>query len=296
MSWVIYILLATFFFSLCVIVDKTIHTNKIKSVYTYAIILNIIYLFFIVGTTYVQRGTFIWGMGALYSAIAGCFWFVMWLFFWKALKGGEASRVSAVFFTQPIYAALFGVFFLHESLNINKWVGIVVIVCGAIMSSLGGESHKKEVKTAYIFALLAAVFSAGGNIIGKYAMASTPPLTVNCIAFYSTIPLYLLLLLDKNVLPEVNAALKDIKLITQFSVRAILGYTGIVFNMIAMGLGPISLVSAVGGSQPIMILAISLIASQLFPKHIHEELGRKTILPKLSALILTVAGVAMVSM
>jgi len=66
-------------------------------------------------------------------------------------------------------------------------------------------------------------------------------------------------------------------------------------NMTAMGLGIVSLVTAIGGSQPILILILSLIASALFPHVIHEELGRKAILPKLAALILTVAGVVMIS-
>lgn len=296
MSWTAAILLATFFFSLCVLADKFIHTNKIKSVYSYAILINAIYLIFIVITTYVQRGTFTLGSGAIYSGIAGCLWFFMWIFFWKALKVGEASRVSAIFFTQPIYASLFGMLFLQESLGLLKWIGIIVIVGGAIMSSLGGESHKKEVKTAYLFAFLAALFSATGNIISKYAMASLPPLTVNCIAFYSTIPLYIFLLKDKNVIPEIRATIKDIKLLMQFSVRGLLGYTGILLNMTAMGSGPISLVSAIGGSQPIMVLLISLILGAVFPKIIHEELGKKVLITKMIALVLTVTGVVLVSL
>jgi len=57
----------------------------------------------------------------------------------------------------------------------------------------------------------------------------------------------------------------------------------------------VSLVSAIGGAQPMVILVLSLIASALFPKLIHEELGKKALLPKLAALILTVVGVVMIS-
>lgn len=63
-----------------------------------------------------MRTTFTFSIGALYSVIAGLFWFIMWLFYWKALQKGEASRVSAVYFTVPIYSALIGMFFLHEVL------------------------------------------------------------------------------------------------------------------------------------------------------------------------------------
>ncbi len=296
MSWILYAFLANVLFAFTVIFDKFVNAKKIKSVYSFGIVLNAVYFVFILITTYFQRNTFVLGPSALYSVVAGILWFFMWIFFWKALQQGEASRVSAIFFTQPIYSALIGISFLHESLNFLKWVGIVVIVIGAILSSLGGESHKKEVRTAYLFALLAAVFSSVGNSVSKYAMNGLPPLTVNCIAFYATIPLYLFILKDKKILQEVVAALTDKRLMMQFSIRGLLGYVGIMLNMTAFGLGPLSLITAILGTQPMVILVISLLAALVFPKIIHEELGKKTLVPKLAALLLTVAGVVMISL
>ena len=296
MSWITAIFLATIVFSFCVILDKFITANHIKSVYSFAVILNIIYAPFIFITTYFQRNTFILGPGILYSAVAGVFWFFMWIFYWKALQKGEASRVSAVFFTLPIYSAIIGITFLHESLSLLKWVGIVVIVVGAILSSLGGASNKKDMMSAYLFALLAAVLAAIGNAVSKYAMSDLPPLTVNCIAFYSTIPLYLFLLKEKKVVEEVRATFRNTRLLFKFGTRGLVGYVGIMLNMTAIGLGPISLVSAIAGTQPIVVLIVSLGASIFFPKIIHEELGKKTLLPKFAALVLTVVGIAMVNL
>lgn len=296
MSWILLALLANLFFGFSVILDKFLNTNKIKHVYSFAVILNTVYLFFILITTYFQWGTFVMGKSALLSVIAGFFWFFMWIFFWKAMQRGEATRVSAIFFSQPIYSSLIGIFFFGESLSFLKWVGIAVIVIGAILSSLGGESHKKEVKVAYLFALLSAVFSSVGNSISKFAMMDMPSLTVNCIAFYSSIPLYIFLLKGAAVRREVWSAFTNPKLMMQFGVRGIFGYLGIIAFMLSLSSGPISLVTALSGTQPIFVLILSLIATSLFPKLIHEEFGKKVLGAKLLALLLTVIGILLVSL
>lgn len=295
MSWLSASILATLIFSLCVLFDKYVGTNKIKSVYSLAILINIAYLPFMLITAYLLKNTFVLSLSVLYSFFAGSFWFMMWIFYWTALKNGEPSRVAALFFTTPIYAAIIGMFFLHESLTVIKWIGLLTIVGGAVLASLDGGTQKKEKKIAYLWALIAAVFSAIGNAFSKYAMAELPPLMVNCIAYFSTIPFYLFLLRGKGVFTEVTSVLRNTKLFLQFGVRGLLGFGAIMLNMTAMGLGIVSLVTAIGGSQPILILVLSLIASVLFPHIIHEELGRKALLPKLTALILTVAGVVLIS-
>lgn len=296
MSWILLALLANLFFGFSVLLDKFLNTKKIKNVYSFAVILNVVYLIFILITTYFQWGTFVMGKSALLSALAGFFWFFMWIFFWKAMQHGEATRVSAIFFSQPIYSSLIGIFFFNESLTLLKWAGIAVIVIGAVLSSLGGESHKKEVRTAYLFALLSALFSSVGNSISKFAMMDMPSLTVNCIAFYSSIPLYVFLLKSATVRKEILGAFANTKLIIQFGIRGIFGYLGIITFMTSLSSGPISLVTALSGTQPIFVLILSLIASMLFPKLIHEEFGRSVIGTKLLALFLTVIGILLVSL
>jgi drug/metabolite transporter (DMT)-like permease len=152
------------------------------------------------------------------------------------------------------------------------------------------------VKVAYLFALLSAVFSSVGNSISKFAMMDMPSLTVNCIAFYSSIPLYIFLLKGAAVRREVWSAFTNPKLMMQFGVRGIFGYLGIIAFMLSLSSGPISLVTALSGTQPIFVLILSLIATSLFPKLIHEEFGKKVLGAKLLALLLTVIGILLVSL
>ena len=295
MSWIILTLLANTFFSLTNIFDKFFNSKKIKSVYTFAFLLNLIYFFFIIAVSLFMWKTFVINWSVLYSAIAGVLWFLMWIFFWKAMQTGEVSRVTAIFFAQPIFSAIIAVLFFGEKLNSFKWLAILMIVVGAFLSSWEGKNKKFTFNKAYLFAIAAALLSASGNAISKFAMNGLPSLTVNSVAFFSTIPLYLLLLKNKKVFVEVKKNLKDRAVMTQFFVRGLIGYLGIFSWMLALGAGPLALTSALSGTQPIFVLILSIVCSILLPKYIHEEISKKSLIEKSLAIFLIVAGAMIIS-
>ena len=295
MSWITLALLANIFFGLANIFDKFFNSKKIKSVYTFAILVNLIYLGFVVVITFILRDTFTAGLPAVYSSIAGLLWFFMWIFFWKAMQTGEASRVSAIFFSQPLFSAVIAVLFLGETLNSQKWLGILFIVIGAFLSSWEGKGNKNGFKKAYVFAIIAALLSALGNAVSKYAMSDLPSLTVNSIAFYATIPLYLVLLRNEEVFKEVKENLLNKKVMFQFLIRGTIGYAGIIAFMLSLGQGKYSLVSAISGTQPLFVLILSVLFTVLMPKTIHEEISRKSLMEKSLAITLIVVGAMMIS-
>jgi len=295
MSWIILTLLANTFFSLTNIFDKFFNSKKIKSVYTFAFLLNLVYFFFVLVVSLFMWKTFVLNWSVLYATIAGVFWFLMWICFWKAMQTGEASRVTAIFFAQPIFSAIIAVIFFEEKLNGLKWLAILMIVIGAFLSSWEGKSKKFTFNKAYLFAIAAAVLSASGNAVSKFAMNGLPSLTVNSVAFFATIPLYLLLLKNKKVFKEVKDNLKDKKIMGQFFMRGLIGYLGIFSWMLALGLGPLALTSALSGTQPIFVLIFSVICSILLPKYIHEEISKKSLIEKSLAIILIVTGAMLIS-
>ncbi len=54
------------------------------------------------------------------------------IFFYRALKIGEVSRVAAVGGTWPVVAFILGVIFLGEPLTVRKGLGLFMVVCGAL--------------------------------------------------------------------------------------------------------------------------------------------------------------------
>jgi transporter family protein len=59
-----------------------------------------------------------------------------WLCYLRALKLGEAARVAPIDKLSVVLVALMGVAFLGEKLSLNNWVGVALIVAGAVLVGL----------------------------------------------------------------------------------------------------------------------------------------------------------------
>jgi len=74
-----------------------------------------------------SKGAFYVSCEALFGAILGQ------LFYFYALKGGEASRVVPIASAFPLFTALFAFLFLGEKFQWPKFLGAVLIVGGMIL-------------------------------------------------------------------------------------------------------------------------------------------------------------------
>ena len=71
-----------------------------------------------------------------------------------------------------------------------------------------------------------------------------------------------------------------------------IGNLGIMLNIKSLSLGPVSLVFSMEGLQVIYVFIMALLLSLFFPKIIKEEIDKKNIILKTSALIIILAGIA----
>lgn len=294
MSWIFYVLTANGLFAASSIFDKFFNSKRIKSVYVYSVVLNLIYFGFFAATAYVIKDTFVINKSFYWAILAGCIYFFMWLIFWTALKTVEVSRASALFFTQPVFNALLAIWFLNETLSPSKWMAIGLIVAGAILSSW----EKKKTtgfNKGYLLVIAAAIFSAMGNTIAKHAMSGLPSLTVNTIGFFGSVPLYFILLAQKGVFNEVKTTLGDSATMKKFFLRGLIGYTAICAFMLGVGAGPISLVVALSGTQPLFTLIFSLATGFFLSKMIKEDTTRSAVITKTVAIVLIVIGAIIIS-
>ncbi|MBI5126868.1 EamA family transporter [Candidatus Roizmanbacteria bacterium] len=296
MSWIFYTFLAVNFFSITNVFDKYFVSKKYKSIYSFAVVINIVYLIFFAIVAFFIRNSFILNLGLLWTFIASMAYFLMWIFWWKALTTGEVSRVIAIFFTNPIFNALLAVFFLKESLSVFKWLAIILIVVGAIMSTWEGKKAKQGINRAYIFALLAALFSSIGNVLSKQAMLYWQPLTVQVVGYLVALPLFLLLLVNKQVSIEAKKTFTNFRSFLLILLRGFMGFLAICSFTLSVGAGPVSLVVALNGTQPLLILVYSTLISRFFPKYIKEEISKSVLLFKAVAILLIASGAVIISL
>jgi len=296
MSWIFYTLLASNLFAFTNLFDKFSVSKKFKNIYSFAVVINILYFIFNAIIIFYLRNTLVFGWPFFWAAVSGVAFYSMWIFWWKSLTTGEVSRSSAMFFTQPLWNAFLAIIILKESLTSMKWLAIIFIVGGAILSSFERKKNKESFNIAYVYALLAAIVSALGNTIAKYAMGSMPGLTVQAIEYFVTVPLYIILLKNKQVRSEVVKSLTHFKSSILMFLRSALGFGACSSFMLAVSAGPVSLASALSSIQPLLILFYSTLISLFFPKIIKEETSKGAFLTKLIAVVMIITGAMIISL
>jgi undecaprenyl phosphate-alpha-L-ara4N flippase subunit ArnE len=65
-----------------------------------------------------------------------------------AYKGGDVSVLFPVFATSYIWVSLVSKYFLGESLNLFKWIGIGTIILGISIIGKGSKMAEQQVKEA----------------------------------------------------------------------------------------------------------------------------------------------------
>lgn len=67
------------------------------------------------------------------SGLAAC---ASWLFYFRALKLGDAAKVTPVDKLSLVLVAIFASLFLNEKLAVKDWLGIALVVGGIILLGL----------------------------------------------------------------------------------------------------------------------------------------------------------------
>jgi transporter family protein len=135
MSWIVFALLSAIFAALTSILAK-IGIKDIDSNLATAIRTVIIFIF-TWGIVFVQ-GTYkniglISKSSLLFLVLSGLATGLSWLFYFKALQSGEASKVVPIDKLSLVFTVLLAALVLHEKLTIKMFLGVIMMVAGAII-------------------------------------------------------------------------------------------------------------------------------------------------------------------
>jgi len=71
--------------------------------------------------------------GWFFLIVSGLMTGLSWIFYFRALKGGAASRVVPIDRLSIVFVLLFGVIFLRERLQLHQIAGIFLILGGTLL-------------------------------------------------------------------------------------------------------------------------------------------------------------------
>ena len=150
MEWIIFTLIAIAFWSVINIQDKHVLSHELRDpVLVTTVFCLTMYLFFIVVSIF-NSGIMMAGNLIVLALISGVIYsFSIWGYYF-AMKKEEVSKIVPIFSIEPFFIALLAFFIFNEKLSPLNYLGIVIIVLGAIFISYE-KNHKKIKKKSIVF-------------------------------------------------------------------------------------------------------------------------------------------------
>lgn len=210
------------------------------------------------------------------------------------LKREDVSRVVPIVYTYPIFVAIMAVPLLGESLNYLQWLAILVVVAGAIVVSF---EHSFSGSTArigkpFLILFVSSLFNAMADIAGKYSLAYMSFWNLFWLVSFCISGAFLLISIRPQAFKELKAMKKKKVILSFFAFNETLAPVGMVLGYWAMQRGPVSLVSAIGGSRPVFVAIYSLILGTILPDFLIRSAIKKALLWRLMATALIVGGIS----
>jgi len=290
MGWFIFAILGAIFWSGNVIFDKFVLTKRMQNPYIYNIytmVLDVpfILIFFLIPISFNTTGIF---LGIITGFILSFSNFV----YNKVLMREEASVVTLLLYTKPIFVISLAWLLLSEALSIQKYLGIVLLVASSLLISYAKPKKKLFLYSTISLVLLVSFMWAIGNVISKYALFSTDYWS---LLFWMlagqliSVPIWFLHPAVRNNFVKISKSV-DKKIYAYITANEVIYNLGELSFFIAASLGFVSVVTAITGMVPFFVLLFALIISIFSPKILREVLDKKTVALKLIAVILIFVG------
>ena len=138
MSWLIYALLAAVFAALTAILAKigvkNVDSNLATAIRTVIILLFAWGIVFSQGT--IKQLSSISRFSLLFLILSGIATGLSWLFYFRALKLGEASKVAPIDNLSLVFTIILAFLFLKERITLPIALGAILMTAGAIIIGL----------------------------------------------------------------------------------------------------------------------------------------------------------------
>lgn len=216
------------------------------------------------------------------------------------LQKEEVSRVTAILRISPIFVAIIATTFLGENLDYRQWLAIFIAVAGAmIISAEQNTDHTGATASRakpFLLLFLASLLAALGSIFAKHALST--------LSFWNMYSMSLLgtsiIMLSFSVRPESIRQWMSMErrnsTLALVVVNEVAALSASVLFVRAISLGPVSLVSVVMGTRPVLVMVFSLILSLVLPGFLLKLPNRRILLIRFAAIAMIVGGVSVISL
>jgi len=229
---------------------------------------------------------------AFVTALGGLGYTIATFCYYRAMKGEEVSRFVPVLATEPLIISVAAYFLFAEKLAWINYLGILIAVAGAILISHHKSTNKAAERTMHLAILGALVFFSARNLIFKYA---TGEIDFGATLFWfgigeAILPLVFMLFHHPHLAAKARLGAKHLV------GTAVINEAATLLFAKAITLGPVSLVTGMLATKPLLVFALATFMSFFHPKFIRETHSRAVLVQKCTAIVLIVVGGVMIVM
>lgn len=297
MSWIFFAIAGYFLNAVNNVVDKFLLAQRATAkppVYTFYIGLLSIFALILAPFGLTWPGV----IQFLIALAAGVLFLLFLLNLFQAVAIDEASRVfSVVGGLTPILILILSFVFLGERLSWLQILAFFLLVFGGVLTLLKKNHSKTNFVKGLKFIALAVLFGAGSLVLTKYVFTQqgfVSGFIWTRIGSFLTALLFLIpFRLRQSILQTGHQAKGGLSLLL-VSNKALAGGASLLINF-AIARASVSLVNAMQGAQYAFLLIFAIILSKKFPWILEEKLSGAIILQKIIAILLIVAGLAILA-
>ncbi len=308
MEWMIFALLAPALWTIPIIIDKFLLDKFVKDPISYSIVMELLWLVFIFGVIIAKPISIAFPLMIL-GILAGMIGMGGYFIYCKVIQIEEVSRVISLTYVSSLFTAFFAFFIFREIFTFQKYLGILLIVIGAISLSYRRKTRRKIKKRLSILRnlpiipslaliLVMSLFGSLVSILDKYVLFSVDYWSLFVWIALGELVITSLVLLKSGVRKNLQKTLRNLKINKKFFAFAfiteILAFFGLIASLIAISLGPVSLVSALSAVCPLYLLFGTILLSIFIPKVLKEEISKSTVALKIFSTLLIVIGTSLI--
>jgi drug/metabolite transporter (DMT)-like permease len=212
------------------------------------------------------------------------------------LKKEEVSRVISITYTYPIFVAIIAVPFLGESLSYLQWLAIIVVVGGAVIISAerGPSGTSASLSKSFLPLLATSLLFAVSDICSKYALNHISIWNAYGLAVISLAIIFLAVSIRPDTINKLMAMKQKGTAFGLIISNQTTAMIGAMLQLLAISMGPISLVSTVVSTRPVFVAVFSIIMGLIIPNFLIAYPSGKAMIVRCGAIILIVGGISII--
>jgi len=299
MSWLFFALLAPLFYSITNYIEKFLIEKRVKDPIFILVIAGVITFCIGIVIAIIHTIPIVSLPQFILLTFSGLFFMFYIIPYFKALSVDEASRVVPFFQFIPLFVLVLSQIFLKETITSKQLVGFFIIIIGGFI--LGVEKIEKKIfklRPSFLYMVLSSLLFATGSILFKYVVVSLDYWTTFAYQSFPWIIGSVLLLLYRPYRKSTYKELHNIQISTLIFIilTVLITLLADIATTYAFSLAPTSLVTVVGGIQPLFTLLFGITLSLWFPHILKEDLSKENIWIKFFSIFIIIIGIYFINL